>query len=68
MTKKRVFIHLIGTMEFAQQTNVRDFVGPFTTSCERPKQESFLSVEQIRSLAEVMDTVGGPTQLFNHMS
>ena len=61
--QKRVFIrYLIGPREFAQWANVRDFVGPFTTSGEAHTR----IVPQQRANTVIggsTDTVSGPTQL-----
>ena len=60
---RRVFIRLlIGPREFAERANVRDFGGQFTTSCEA--QTRIDSKRRADTLAEVRDTVSGPTQLF----
>ena len=50
-------------MEIAQRAN---YVILLATSQRlvRPKRESFLSVDEMRSLEEVRDTVSGTTQLF----
>ena len=63
-TKRQVIKrYLIDPRKCVGLINIRDFIGPFTRSCEaQPK--SFPSIEQIQSLAEVQDTVSGPTQFF----
>ena len=64
MDKKRVYIrYLIGSREFTHHAEIRYFAGPFMTSYEA-QTKNVSSVEQIRSLEEVRDTVSGPTQLF----
>ena len=63
--KQRVFIrYLIGPREFAQRASVRDFIGPFTISCEALTRMVSKRRANMVIGGSIRDTVSGPTQLF----
>ena len=60
MFGEKTCLYTIFNREFALRANTRDFVGPFTTSCEARTRV----VSKRRADTDVRDTVSGRTQLF----